>query len=141
MPDVERMAGRIVMLHQGRVLLDRDLDSLREEHCLAMVPRDAGADAELLAGLPGCIGARERSGGVHALFRLTPSGCQQLLEERFGLVDANCTTIATADFFGLNTGDIIRIVFVGNTYFTRKTNWTPIIAILDGIRNPVRQRR
>jgi ABC-2 type transport system ATP-binding protein len=99
MPDVERMAGRIVMLHQGRVLLDRDLDSLREEHCLAMVPRDAGADAELLAGLPGCIGTRERSGGVHALFRLTPSGCQQLLEERFGLVDANCTTIGLEDMF------------------------------------------
>jgi ABC-2 type transport system ATP-binding protein len=99
MPDVERMAGRIVMIHQGRLLMDRDLDSLREDHCLALVPGESGADCELLASLPGCIGTRRRSGGVHALFQLTPPRCRQLLEERFGLVDVNCTTIGLEDMF------------------------------------------
>jgi len=99
MSDVERMAGRIVMLHHGRVLLDRDLDSLREEHCLAMVPGPPAATAERLTALPACIGTRRRDQATHAVFRLPPAACRDLLQRELGLENIPCTTIGLEEMF------------------------------------------
>ncbi len=38
MSDVERLAGRIVMIHEGEVLIDTDMDALREGHSLGSRP-------------------------------------------------------------------------------------------------------
>ena len=56
MQDIERIGARVVLLDQGRVRLDMALDHMREDVCVAMIPKAsvpdvlrAGADA----GLPG----------------------------------------------------------------------------------------
>ncbi len=72
MGDVERMAGRIVMLHDGGVLLDNGLDQLREEFSLVLVPRSPGLTRDKILGLDGCLGVREGSVAMHAVFRLGP---------------------------------------------------------------------
>lgn len=40
MTDVERIGGRIVLLSEGKVAMDRHLDRIREDLCIAMVPAD-----------------------------------------------------------------------------------------------------
>jgi len=39
MGDVERIGGRIVLLNEGKVRIDRDLDRIREDVCVAMISR------------------------------------------------------------------------------------------------------
>jgi ABC-2 type transport system ATP-binding protein len=51
MTDVERIGGRIVLLHGGKVQLDRSLDSLREETCLAYIPKSVTSDPAVLYSL------------------------------------------------------------------------------------------
>ncbi|HUP03373.1 MAG TPA: ABC transporter ATP-binding protein [Bryobacteraceae bacterium] len=58
MGDVERIGGRIVLLDEGKVLIDRDLDRIREDVCVAIVPRDSAPNAAALESLPGCLRVR-----------------------------------------------------------------------------------
>jgi ABC-2 type transport system ATP-binding protein len=98
MTDIERMADRIVMLHEGRVLIDRDLDELREGFSLALVPRAAGVTRERLLGVEGCIGVRERAEAFHAILRIEPAEARTALE-RSGIHDARCQTVVLEDMF------------------------------------------
>jgi ABC-2 type transport system ATP-binding protein len=97
--DVERLAARVVMLHEGRVLLDSPLDDLRESYSLALVPRGVEGTEDSLLGLEDCLSVRERPEALHAIFRLDPEGARQLLERRLGLSDARCRTIVLEEMF------------------------------------------
>ncbi len=99
MSDVERLADRIVMLHEGRVLIDSQLDELREQYSLALVPHDGGASRARLVSLEGCLGVRERSDGLHAIFNLEPESAARLLESELGITDSLCGRIALEDMF------------------------------------------
>ncbi len=83
MSDVERMAGRVVMLHDGTVLLDDPLDELQENFALAILPHGEGREAELQA-LPECLGVRDRIEGLHAVLRLDPARAREAVESRLG---------------------------------------------------------
>jgi ABC-2 type transport system ATP-binding protein len=98
MTDVERLADRIVMIHGGRVLLDTELDELRENYSLALVPHD-GAGPEALSGLDHCIGVRERGDALHAVFDLEPVGAEALLRREAGVADVHCSRIALEEMF------------------------------------------
>ncbi len=104
MTDVERLAARIVLLHDGRVLLDRDLDELREAFTLALVPRDAGAARRDLMALDGCMGVRERGEALHAVFRLPPEAAAAAVREQLGVNGVRCTTLALEEMFIELTG-------------------------------------
>jgi ABC-2 type transport system ATP-binding protein len=99
MTDVERMAGRVVLIHDGKLLLDRSLDELREGHCLALVPRGPGVSLDRLRGADGCLGVRERSGELHAIFRQEPAACEAMLEREAGIRGARCATIGLEEMF------------------------------------------
>ena len=99
MSDVERLAARVVMLHDGRVLLDNELDELRESFSLALVPRAAATDRDRIRALPECLGVRERNESVHAVFRLEPERAKAALEQELGISGARCTTIALEEMF------------------------------------------
>jgi ABC-2 type transport system ATP-binding protein len=98
MQDVERMAGRVVMLHEGGVLIDDELDALREAHTLAVVPDGSGATAERVRSIDGCLGVRERSDGLHAVFALPPDAACERIEAELR-VTASCRSIALEDMF------------------------------------------
>jgi ABC-type multidrug transport system ATPase subunit len=55
MTDVERIGGRVILLDEGRVRLDRDLDRIREDICLAVVPRASAPDAAAIERTSGCL--------------------------------------------------------------------------------------
>ena len=99
MSDVERLAGRVVMLHDGTVLLDDELDALRESFSLALIPRAASAVRADVMRLEGCIGVRERSAALHAIFRFEPERCAAALERGLGVTDARCTTVGLEEMF------------------------------------------
>ena len=99
MGDVERMAGRIVMLHDGGVLIDNDLDQLREEFSLALVPRGPNVTRERLLGLDGCVGVREGSVAMHAVFRLGPDASRTTLEHGLGVDGARCRSVGLEEMF------------------------------------------
>jgi ABC-type uncharacterized transport system ATPase subunit len=99
MQDVERMAGRVVMLHDGSVLIDDELDALREAHTLAVIPSGTPVTREQVRAVGGCLGVRERSDGLHAVFALGPDEACGRLAGELGADDANCRSIALEDMF------------------------------------------
>lgn len=99
MTDVERMADRIVMVHDGKVLLDNGLDELREGFSLAMVPREALPDRDRLLSLAACLGVRDRNDAWHAVLRLPPSEARVELRDKLGLGDVPCRAIPLEDMF------------------------------------------
>lgn len=99
MSDVERLADRIVMLHEGKVLIDEALDRLQERYSLALVPADAGTSKEQLLGLQACLGVRERTEVLHAIFKSNPEASQTALERELGIKAIRCSTIALEEMF------------------------------------------
>ena len=98
MTDVERMAGRIVMIHEGRLLIDNALDDLRENYSLALIPQE-GADRRRLSDLKGCLSVRVQGGALHAIFSCEPERCRALLAGELEIHNAFCTPIALEDMF------------------------------------------
>lgn len=99
MTDVERLADRIVMLHDGKILIDEALDSLQENYSLALVPRGANATRDRLSGLDDCLGVRERVEALHVIFKSGPDESRRTLERELGIPDARCMTIALEEMF------------------------------------------
>ncbi len=99
MTDVERMAGRVVLLHDGRALLDNELDELREAFSVALVPGGAGADRSRVRALPGCLGVRDRSDALHAVFRLGPREAGEVIEQRLGVRGSKCRSVGLEEMF------------------------------------------
>lgn len=99
MSDVERVAGRVILIHDGRLLLDQEADALREAHCLALIPHAAGVAREGLLRLAACRGVRERSDALHAVFALAPAEAQALLARELGLTAAQCRAVDLEEMF------------------------------------------
>jgi ABC-2 type transport system ATP-binding protein len=99
MTDVERMAGRVVMIHEGNILVDSDLDKLREEYSIALVPYVNGNLTEKLMAHADCLAVRERSDAMHAVFQLDPGHTMSVLERDLGVTGANCRNAALEEMF------------------------------------------
>ena len=99
MTDVERLADRIVMIHDGTVLIDNELDALRENYSLALVQANGSVSRDRLLALESCLGVRDRSDALHAIFELEPQRVVALLDSELGLDDVRCTRIALEEMF------------------------------------------
>ena len=105
MNDVERLGGRVVLLDDGKVRLDSDLDRLREEYCLALVPLESAPEAEVLTRIPGCLRAHHVSSGWHALFQGTPEDVQKRLAASLGTNGVHCERMNLEELFVELMGD------------------------------------
>ncbi len=99
MSDVERLADRIVMLHDGGVLVDSELDELRESYSLAMVPAGPETSPERLRALAGCTSVRRRGDSLHLVFELEPQAAESLLERELGIANSRCSALALEEMF------------------------------------------
>jgi ABC-type multidrug transport system ATPase subunit len=99
MTDVERVAGRVVTIDEGRILLDSELDELREGYCLALVPHGDDNSRERVQAAEAYIGGRSRSEALHAIFHLAPENCQDYLERELGIAGARCAKISLEELF------------------------------------------
>ena len=99
MSDIERMASRLVMIHDHQKWIDSEVDAIREGYCLTQVPEDLGVDGEKLLSVPGCLCARRHGESWHAVFELDPESCSRTLQEQLSLAQANCRTINLEEMF------------------------------------------
>jgi ABC-2 type transport system ATP-binding protein len=105
MGDIERIASRVVLLDDGRVLLDSDLDELREGFTLVVLPATNGTTREDLLGLPRCVGVRQRAGTHHVVLRLHPDNARSLVERELGVAGAACRSLPLEEMFIELVGD------------------------------------
>jgi ABC-2 type transport system ATP-binding protein len=96
--DVERLGGRVILLDDSKVRLDRELDQIREEHCVAMIPRSAVPDAAAVERLPGCLRARPVFDDWHAVFQGVPETVRLQLREALGL-EIRCVRVPLEELF------------------------------------------
>ena len=99
MTDVERMAGRIIMLHSGKVLLDDALDDLQERFSMVLLPLENGMTEERARSLPGCVAVRRRNGSIHAILRMGREEGLQAVQQALGAEAVRCETIPLEEMF------------------------------------------
>ena len=99
MTDVERLGGRVVLLDDGKVRLDRELDQIHEDHCVAMIPRSAVSDREGIERLPGCLRVRPVFDDWHAVFEGTPDSVRRQLRASLGLEGVRCVSVPLEELF------------------------------------------
>jgi ABC-2 type transport system ATP-binding protein len=101
MSDVERMADRVVMLHDGKVLIDDPLDNLRESVTLLIAPHSEGqpnGQHDALVDHADVIAVRDRLDGWHALVRRPPAGAMDVARE-LHIEGAQTTVLGLEELF------------------------------------------
>ena len=99
MQDVERIAGRVVLVHEGFKRVDRPLDELREEHCLAVYAAGNGVHMGDLRAVEGCLAARQVEGELHATFSGEPSEVRVRLAADLGHEPLACRCVPLEELF------------------------------------------
>ena len=99
MGDVERLGGRVALLDGGTIKLDTQLDTLREEYCVAIVPRAPGFDHATLSRLSNCLRVRTDGNALHAVFHGQPDIVLGQLRGAFGVVNAQCVRVPLEELF------------------------------------------
>ncbi|MFT7462710.1 MAG: ABC-2 type transport system ATP-binding protein [Pseudohongiellaceae bacterium] len=96
MTDVERLAHRVVLMDKGQVLLDDDLDRLREGCSLVVLPSEHG---DTLRALPSCLRVRDGDGDVHGVLAAAPSEADALVAEALGGTSVRSRSLNLEDLF------------------------------------------
>jgi len=99
MTDVERMADRIVLLHDRQVLIDAELDTLRESYAVAVLPAAAGLLVGDIAASEACLRIRESRGALRAVFRGDVKETSALLEAELGVQGASVAQVPLEELF------------------------------------------
>jgi ABC-2 type transport system ATP-binding protein len=99
MTDVERIGGRVVLLDHGKVRIDRDLDRLRDEVRMAMIPREWVPDGTAIERLPGCLGVRMVRDEWHAIFEGNEDAVRAELGSALGIRDLRCVGLPLEELF------------------------------------------
>ncbi len=105
MGDVERLGGRVVLLDDGAVRLDRDLDVLREAHCVAVLAKSAVPDASAIRAVSGCLHVRPVRDAWHAVFEGAPLEVSARLAEHLTVTEPPCARVALEELFVEMVGD------------------------------------
>ena len=99
MSDIERMASRLVMIHNHQKWIDSEVDAIREGYCLAQVSQEHLNSGEELLQLSGCLCVRSRGESWHAVFEQDPATCSELLKREKNLSQVQCRTINLEEMF------------------------------------------
>lgn len=100
MSDVERLGGRILLLDEGRIRLDSELDTLKEELCLAILPESCEPEAtRQLQQLAGCLHLRNTAGACHLVFRGSPAAVEEELHQALGTAGVRIVRMPLEDLF------------------------------------------
>jgi ABC-2 type transport system ATP-binding protein len=99
MTDLERIGGRVVLLDQGVVRLDRELDALRENVSIAMIPRATTPDSAAIERVPGCLRVRHVFDDWHAVVEGPPEEATERLRAALGVNGIRCVHAPLEELF------------------------------------------
>jgi ABC-2 type transport system ATP-binding protein len=99
MTDVERLGGRVVLLDQGVVKLDRGLDQVREEICIAIVPQVDAPDGAVFEQAAGCLRVRAARENWHIVIEGTPDDVHTRLSDLIGNDRFRCASVPLEELF------------------------------------------
>jgi ABC-2 type transport system ATP-binding protein len=99
MTDVERMADRIVVLHDSRILIDAELGTLRESYVVAVLPVQPGPSVEMIAASEPCLRIRESRGALRGVFKGDVEETRALLAGDLGIQDASVARVPLEELF------------------------------------------
>lgn len=99
MSDVERLGGRVLLLHDAKIAIDESLDALREETSLVVVPRRIHGVADRLRALPGILRVRLVIDEWHAVVRGAPLEVARDLPTQLGTNEGHCTSLPLEELF------------------------------------------
>jgi len=81
MNDVERMASRLVMIHDNEKWIDSNVDDVRHGYCLTVLSAAMGDEmASSLLDMPACLCLRRHGDFWHAVWELEPQACISALD-------------------------------------------------------------
>ncbi len=98
MGDIERIGARVMLLDEGTIRLDCELDRVREDLCVAMVPK-AWMEASALEKTPGCLRVRPVFDDWHAVFQGAPDSVQEQLRGPLGSRGIQCVRVPLEELF------------------------------------------
>jgi len=99
MGDVERLGGRVLLLTEGTIRLDRPLDVLREAHCLVVVPRHVSPDGERLRAQVGVLHLRLVGQEWHAIVDGEPLATELRFRAALGTMDLQASALPLEELF------------------------------------------
>jgi ABC-2 type transport system ATP-binding protein len=99
MTDVERLASRLVMIHDSQKWIDSALDDVREGYCLVMMPADEITSPESVLRHPHCLSVRLRDGVVRGVFEMEPDVAQRSVETQLNVTGARAVPLNLEDMF------------------------------------------
>lgn len=99
MQDIERIGGRVVLLDEGRVKLNRQLDDIAENICLAIVPHKSAPDAAALERTPGCLRVRLVYENWHVLVEGESEAVHESLIHSLGHNGVRCSRVPLEELF------------------------------------------
>jgi ABC-2 type transport system ATP-binding protein len=83
MGDIERIGARVLLLDEGKIRLDCELDSVREDLCVAMIPK-TWMESAAIEKTPGCLRVRPVFDDWHAVFQGAPETVTEQLRAPLG---------------------------------------------------------
>jgi ABC-2 type transport system ATP-binding protein len=98
MGDIERIGARVLLLDEGKIRLDCELDSVREDLCVAMIPK-AWMESAALEKTPGCLRVRPVFDDWHAVFQGAPETVTDQLREPLGSRGVQCVRVPLEELF------------------------------------------
>jgi len=93
---VERVAGRVGILADGRLLLERDVATLRENSCRVLVD---SIDVARAAAIDDCIRADVRGGSLALTFLCAEPDARRRVTEALGVAPRQATAVTLEDVF------------------------------------------
>lgn len=97
--DVERIGGRVLLLRDGHIALDESLDALREQMCLAVVPRHRAGEGDRLRALDGVVHARTVVDHWHLVVQGEAPIVEARLQAALGTPDVRCVPVPLEELF------------------------------------------
>jgi len=86
--DVERIVGRVGILKDNRLFIERDMDELRENFCVALIDGPIPGGERALRALPDCVRVTSRDGCCRAAFTASRERVSRTLKDRFNVQPA-----------------------------------------------------
>ena len=97
--EVERLARRIGIMDRGRLLLDEELDTVREGSCRVLAEIESGDAESIRHKLSGCVAARRRDDAWMLTMRCTADEAKQRVTSALGGRCRDVQPVSLEDLF------------------------------------------